>query len=65
MEETPLMWAVRRLDVDNIKYLLNNGADPTLKNYFNEEIFTMIGSWIMFPNPEKVEYIKLLLKKYI
>jgi ankyrin repeat protein len=61
IEETPLMWAVRRLDIDNIKYLLVNGADPTLKNYFNEDIFTMIGSWIMFPNPEKVENIKSLL----
>lgn len=65
MGETPLMWAVRRLDIDNIKYLLNNGADPTIKNCLNEDIFTMIGSWIMFPSPEKVENIKLLLKKYI
>ena len=61
IDETPLMWAVRRLDVDNINYLLNNGADPTLKNYFNEEIYDMIGSWIMFPPPEKVEYVKSLL----
>ena len=61
MGETPLMWAVRRLDIDNIEYLLNNGADPTIKNYLNENIFTMIGSWIMFPSPEKVEYVKSLL----
>jgi ankyrin repeat protein len=61
MGETPLMWAVRRLDIDNIEYLLVNGADPTIKNYLNENIFSMIGTWIMFPDPEKIEYVKSLL----
>jgi ankyrin repeat protein len=65
MGETPLMWAVRKLDVDNVEYLLVNGADPTIENYLHENIFTMIGSWIMFPDPEKVEYIEILLNKYI
>ena len=65
MGETPLMWAVRKLDVDNVQYLLNNGADPTIKNCLNENIFEMIGTWIMFPDPEKVKNIKILLKKYI
>lgn len=65
MGETPLMWAVRRLEVDTIKYLLNNGANPKIKNYLNENIFDMVGSWIMFPDPEKIKDIKILLKKYI
>jgi ankyrin repeat protein len=65
MGETPLMWAVRKLDVDNVEYLLVNGADPTIKNCLNETIFDMIGTWIMFPSSEKVENIKILLKKYI
>lgn len=65
MGETPLMWAVRKLDFDNVQYLLNNGANPTIKNCLNETIFEMIGTWIMFPSPEKIEDIKTLLKKYI
>lgn len=61
MGETPLMWAVRKLDVNNVEYLLVNGANPKIKNYSNENIFTMIGSWIMFPDLKKVEHIKCLL----
>jgi ankyrin repeat protein len=65
MGETPLMWALRKLDIDSIKYLLEHGANPKLKNNNKEDIFSMIGSWVMFPSPEKVEDIKELLKKYI
>jgi ankyrin repeat protein len=59
------MWALRKLDIDSIKYLLEHGANPKLKNNNKEDIFSMIGLWVMFPSPEKVEDIKELLKKYI
>ncbi len=65
MGETPLMWAVRKLDFDSVKYLLEHGANPNIKNNNNENIFNMIGSWIMFPDPEKIKNIKLILKKYM
>ena len=60
-----LMWCARKLDVDNFKFLLENGGDPTIKTIYGETIIDIIGSWIMFPDGNKIESIKLLLQNYI
>ena len=63
--ETSLMWCARKLDVDNFKFLLENGGDPTITTIFDETIIDIIGSWVMFPDEKEVAKLKLLLKNYI
>lgn len=63
--ETSLMWCARKLDVDNFKFLLENGGDPTIKTIHDETIIDIIGSWIMFPDENKIETLELLLQNYV
>jgi len=64
-DETCLMWCARKLDVDNFKFLLKNGGNPNIKTFLGETIIDIIGSWIMFPDENKIESINLLLQNYM
>jgi ankyrin repeat protein len=63
--ESCLMWCARKLDVDNFKYLLENGGDSTIKTIYDETIIDISGSWIMFPDENKIETLELLLQNYV